>query len=97
MKIGSVEINTKIALAPMAGVTDLAYRTVCREISGCYTISEMVSAKALTYGDRKTATLLKLGQEEHPAAIQIFGSEEDAMERGGGPCRRAVRGRHHRH
>ncbi len=82
MKIGSVEINTKIALAPMAGVTDLAYRTVCREVSGCYTISEMVSAKALTYGDRKTATLLKLGQEEHPAAIQIFGSEEDAMERG---------------
>ena len=47
MKIGSVELNTRLALAPMAGVTDLAFRTVCRELSGCYTVSEMVSAKAL--------------------------------------------------
>ena len=60
MKIGTVELNTKIVLGPMAGVTDLAFRTVCRELSGCYTVSEMVSAKALCYGDKKTATLLKL-------------------------------------
>ena len=82
MKIGTVELNTKIVLGPMAGVTDLAFRTVCRELSGCYTVSEMVSAKALCYGDKKTPTLLKLGEEEHPAAVQIFGSEEAAMEKG---------------
>ena len=82
MKIGNVEINSKIALAPMAGVTDLAFRTVCRELSGCYTVSEMVSAKALCYGDKKTPSLLQLGQGEHPAAIQIFGNDEPFMEKG---------------
>lgn len=82
MKIGNVELNTKIALGPMAGVTDLAFRTVCRELSGCYTVSEMVSAKALCYGDKKTATLLKLGDGERPAAVQIFGSDEACMEKG---------------
>ena len=82
MKIGNVELNTKIVLGPMAGVTDLAFRTVCRELSGCYTVSEMVSAKALCYGDKKTATLLRLGEGEHPAAVQIFGSEEASMEKG---------------
>lgn len=82
MKIGTVEVNTRLALAPMAGVTDLAFRTVCREMSGCYTVSEMVSAKALCYGDQKTAGLLRLGEDERPAAVQIFGSDEDAVERG---------------
>ena len=82
MKIGTVEIPSRIVLAPMAGVTDLAFRTVCRELSGCYTVSEMVSAKALCYGDKKTPTLLQLGPDEHPAAVQIFGSDEDCMERG---------------
>ncbi len=82
MKIGNIEIPTKVALAPMAGVTDLAFRTVCRELSGCYTVSEMVSAKALCYGDKKTPTLLKLGEGEHPAAVQIFGNDEPFMEKG---------------
>ena len=82
MNIGNVELNTKIVLGPMAGVTDLAFRTVCRELSGCFTVSEMVSAKALCYGDKKTATLLKLGENEHPTAVQIFGSEEESMEKG---------------
>ncbi len=82
MRIGTVEVDTRLALAPMAGVTDLAFRTVCRELSGCYTVSEMVSAKALCYGDKKTPGLLRLGEEERPAAVQIFGSDEDAMERG---------------
>ena len=82
MKIGNVTLDTKIALAPMAGVTDLAFRTVCRELSGCYTVTEMVSAKALCYGDKKTASLLKLGAGEHPAAVQIFGSDEACMEKG---------------
>ena len=82
MKIGSVELNTRLALGPMAGVTDLAFRTVCRELSGCYTVTEMVSAKALCYGDKKTPTLLKLGKNERPAAVQIFGCDEPFMEKG---------------
>ena len=82
MKIGSVELNTRLALGPMAGVTDLAFRQVCRELSGCYTVSEMVSAKALCYGDKKTPALLKLGEGEHPAAVQIFGCDEPFMEKG---------------
>ena len=82
MKIGNVELNTKIVLAPMAGVTDVAFRTVCRELSGCYTVTEMVSAKALCYGDKKTSSLLTLGEGEHPCGVQIFGSDEAAMEKG---------------
>ena len=82
MKIGSVELNTRLALGPMAGVTDLAFRQVCRELSGCYTVSEMVSAKALCYGDKKTPALLKLGEGEHPAAVQIFGCDEPFLEKG---------------
>ena len=81
MKIGNVTLNTQLVLAPMAGVTDLAFRTVCRELSGCYTVTEKVSAKALCYGDKKTASLLALGAGEHPAAVQIFGSDEACMER----------------
>ena len=61
MKIGNVELNTRLALAPMAGVTDLAFRTVCRELSGCYTVSEMVSAKALCYGDKKDPLSAEIG------------------------------------
>ena len=82
MKIGNVELNTRLALGPMAGVTDLAFRAVCRELSGCYTVTEMVSAKALCYGDKKTPALLKLGENEHPAAVQIFGCDEPFMEKG---------------
>ncbi|MDE6839853.1 MAG: tRNA dihydrouridine synthase DusB [Oscillospiraceae bacterium] len=82
MKIGNVELNTRLALGPMAGVTDLAFRTVCRERSGCYTVTEMVSAKALCYGDKKTPILLRLGEGEHPAAVQIFGCDEPFMEKG---------------
>lgn len=82
MKIGKITINSKLALAPMAGVTDLGFRTVCRELGAGYTVTEMVSAKALCYGDKKTASLLALGAGEHPAAVQIFGSDEACMEKG---------------
>ncbi len=80
MNIGSVKIDSKLALAPMAGVTDLAFRTLCRELGAGYTISEMVSAKALCYQDKKSLPLLRLGQEEHPCAVQIFGSDPVCME-----------------
>ncbi|MEG2456105.1 MAG: tRNA dihydrouridine synthase DusB, partial [Oscillospiraceae bacterium] len=82
MKIGSVTIESKLALAPMAGVTDLAFRQVCRRLGAGYTVTEMVSAKALCFQDKKSLPLLKLGQDEHPAAIQIFGSDLDCMEKG---------------
>lgn len=82
MKIGHVEIETLLALAPMAGVTDLAFRTICRRLGAGYTITEMVSAKALCYQDKKSIPLMTLAQGEHPAAVQIFGSDLEAMERG---------------
>lgn len=82
MKIGNVEIGSRLALAPMAGVTDLGFRTICRELGAGYTVTEMVSAKALCYQDKKSIPLLRLGQGEHPAAAQIFGSDPVCMEEG---------------
>lgn len=75
MKIGSVEIASRLALAPMAGVTDLAFRQICRELGAGYSCTELVSAKALCYQDAKSRTLLKLAPNEKPAAAQIFGSD----------------------
>ena len=79
MKIGSIEIPGKLALAPMAGVTDVAFRTICRELGAGYTVTEMVSSKALCYQDKKSIPLLKLGDGEHPAAAQLFGSDPVCM------------------
>jgi len=79
VKIGNIIINSKLALAPMAGVTDFAFRTICREFGAGLTCTEMVSAKALVYQDKKTLSLLKIGETEHPCAVQIFGSEPDCM------------------
>ena len=84
LKIGNVEISSPLALAPMAGVTDLAFRQVCRNLGAGYTVTEMVSAKALCYQDKKTLPLLKLAPEESPAAVQIFGSDPETMERAAG-------------
>jgi len=77
--IGDVQINSKLALAPMAGVTDLAFRTICREMGAGLTYTEMISSKALVYQDGKTLGLLRLGESEHPAAVQIFGSDPACM------------------
>lgn len=79
MQIGSVTIESKLALAPMAGVTDLAFRTICRQLGAGYTITEMVSAKALCFQDKKTVQIMQLGEGEHPVAVQLFGSEADCM------------------
>ena len=80
--IGGVDIPNRLALGPMAGVTDLAFRTICREQGAGLTCTEMVSAKALCYQDRKTIPLLQMGEDEHPAAAQIFGSDPVCMEEG---------------
>ena len=79
MKIGNVTIENNLFLAPMAGVTDLAFRSICRRYGAGLTYSEMVSAKGLYYGDKKTPRLMKGGDDEHPYAIQIFGSDADIM------------------
>ena len=81
MKIGNVEIKGKLALAPMAGVTDLAFRAICRKLGAAYTVTEMGSAKALCYQDRKTLPIMELAPGEHPAAVQVFGCDLDALER----------------
>ena len=63
-----------VVLAPMAGVTDLPFRVICRENGADYTVSEMVSAKALLYKNQKTFAMLTIDPKEHPTAIQLFGS-----------------------
>ena len=79
MKIGNVDIPSRLVLAPMAGVTDLAFRKICSELGAGLTVTEMVSSKALCYQDRKSRGLLKLFDGEHPAAAQIFGSDPVCM------------------
>ncbi|NLK39380.1 MAG: tRNA dihydrouridine synthase DusB [Clostridiales bacterium] len=64
-----------LILAPMAGVTDYAFRLICKEMGADYLVSEMVSAKAVCYGDKKTIRLTRITAEEAPMAIQLFGSE----------------------
>lgn len=79
--IGSVTLPNQLILAPMAGVTDLAFRQICREHGAGLTVTEMASAKALEYGDKKTPRLLRLAPGEHPASAQIFGSDPACMAR----------------
>src|SRR5574344_1103477 len=79
MYIGPVFIPNPLVLAPMAGVTDLAFRRTCREKGAGLTVTEMVSAKALCYQDRKSRGLLKLAPGEHPVSAQIFGSDPVCM------------------
>lgn len=79
--IGSVTLPNQLILAPMAGVTDLAFRQICREHGAGLTVTEMASAKALEYGDKKTPRLLRLAGGEHPASAQIFGSDPACMAR----------------
>ncbi len=78
MKIGNFETENNVFLAPMAGVTDLPFRKICRRYGAGLVYSEMVSAKGLYYND-KTADLMRIDDEERPCAIQIFGSDADIM------------------
>ena len=78
-KIGNIEINGSLTLAPMAGVSDFAFRAVCTRLGAALTTTEMVSAKALCYGDKKTRSLLYNPDICHPFAAQIFGHEPEFM------------------
>ena len=79
MILGTVELDGQVVLAPMAGVTDFAFREICRKFGAALTTTEMVSARALTYGDQKSRELLMPGDCESPMAVQIFGHEPDIM------------------
>lgn len=79
IKIGNVELNNNIFLAPMAGITDMPYRSICKEFGAGLTYSEMVSAKGMYYNDEKTHLLTEKAENENPYAIQIFGSDADIM------------------
>ncbi len=79
LKIGNVELDNNLILAPMAGVTDLPFRLLCKE-QGCGLLyTEMVSAKAILYKNRNTKELLKVREEERPIAVQLFGSDPDIV------------------
>lgn len=79
MQIGNIQLQNNVFLAPMAGVTDLPFRLLCKE-QGCGLVyTEMVSAKGLYYEDKKTETLLQIDEREKPVAVQIFGSDPDIM------------------
>lgn len=79
MKIGSVQLDSNIALGPMAGVTDLPFRLLCREYGCGLLYSEMVSAKAVFYNNKNTELLLQTDEKEHPVSLQLFGSEPQLM------------------
>ncbi|MBP3484823.1 MAG: tRNA dihydrouridine synthase DusB [Oscillospiraceae bacterium] len=79
VSIGGIEIKGRLTLAPMAGVSDFAFRTICTELGAAMTTTEMVSAKALVYRDEKTKGLLYNPDILHPSAAQIFGHEPEIM------------------
>ena len=81
MKIGKLSFNNNVFLAPMAGVTDIAYRGLCKEMGCGLVYTEMISAKGMYYDNENTKKLLKLSEEEKPVAAQIFGSDPKVMAR----------------
>lgn len=78
-KIGQVEIENPFVLAPMAGVTDLPFRKLCKEQGAGLLCTEMVSAKAISFHNKNTAALMKIDPSEHPVSLQLFGSEPELM------------------
>lgn len=82
LQIGSVRVDGRFIMAPMAGVTDRAFRQVCRNCGAALTVSEMISTRALLFQDKKTRQLLQLAPNEIPGWIQIFGHEPESMAEG---------------
>ena len=77
-----ISLPKTAVLAPMAGVTDRAFRETCRQFHAAYVVSEMASAKGMTYSNRRTGELLQISQEERPAGVQLFGSDPQVMAQG---------------
>ena len=78
-RIGAVRLDGWALLAPMAGVSDLAYRVIAHRMGAALTTAEMVSAKGLYYKNEKTEDMLKIDPGEHPVALQLFGSDPEIM------------------
>ena len=79
MKIGNIETDSKVFLAPMAGISDLIFRKICRNFGAGLVVTEMISAKAIQFENKKTYTLLNTDESEKPCAVQIFGSIPEIM------------------
>lgn len=79
MEIGNLKIKGCAALAPMAGVADRAFRELCVSFGAAYVVSEMISSKGVSLGDRKSKALMQLSDEERPAGVQIFGNDPSVM------------------
>ena len=78
-KIGNVEINNQVVLAPMAGISNTSYRKIIKEMGAGLIFAEMVSDKAICYDNDKTLDMLKMSEEERPIAQQIFGSDKESF------------------
>ena len=81
LKIGNVALRSRVLLAPMAGISDRAYRELCVSFGAAMCVSEMVSSKALSFKDKKSEELMKLSCDERPCGVQIFGDDPDTMAR----------------
>ena len=79
IRIGNIELSSPVILGPMAGVTDLPFRLICKEYGVGLLVTEMVSTRALYYNDKKTERLMEIREEERPVALQIFGNDPDTM------------------
>ena len=79
LQIGNVKLENNIFLAPMAGITDLAFRKICKKYGAGLVCTEMISSKAILHNDSKTKLLMNTDGEKSPIAFQIFGSDEEAM------------------
>ena len=79
IKIGDVKLNNNIFLAPMAGITDMPFRILCKEKGAGLVYTEMVSSKGMFYKYKKTKKIMEIAEEERPVAVQIFGSDAKIM------------------
>lgn len=79
MKIREIEIKNPVIMAPMAGITNMAFRKIVKEFGAGLVYSEMVSDKAICYGNQKTIEMLQVDEGEHPVSIQLFGGEVESM------------------
>jgi tRNA-dihydrouridine synthase B len=79
LKIGNVELENNLILAPMAGVTDLPFRLLCKQQGAGLLCMEMVSAKAIYYNNKNTDILMEISEQERPVSLQLFGSDPKIM------------------
>lgn len=79
LKIGNIELNNNIILAPMAGITDRPFRIIAKEYGIGLVVTEMISSKAIFYGDEKTKKMLNMKNEQRPISVQLFGSDLEAI------------------